>query len=60
MKSKKRIWGKSARPYLMLLPTFAIIAIFMLYPIFNTFFLSVQDYVMTNLDGAGFIGLEIL
>lgn len=58
MKSKKRIWGKSARPYLMLLPTFAIIAIFMLYPIFNTFFLSVQDYVMTNLDGVGFIGLE--
>lgn len=58
MKSKKRIWGKSARPYLMLLPTFAIIAIFMIYPIFNTFFLSVQNYVMTNLDESGFIGVE--
>lgn len=58
MKSKRRIWGKNARPYLMLLPTFAIIAVFMIYPIFNTFFLSVQNYVMTNLDEAGFIGLE--
>lgn len=42
----------------MLLPTFAIIGIFMLYPIFNTFFLSTQNYVLTNLKDAGFVGLE--
>lgn len=54
---RKKIWGKSARPYLMLLPTFAILAIFMIYPIFNTFFLSTQNHVLTNLKDAGFIGL---
>lgn len=53
----KNSWKKSARPYLMLLPTFAILAIFMIYPIFNTFFLSTQNHVLTNLKDAGFIGL---
>ncbi len=55
---KKKIFGKSARPYLMLLPTFAIIGIFMLYPIFNTFFLSTQNHVLTNMKDAGFVGLD--
>lgn len=57
MKRKKAVWGKSARPYLMLLPTFAIISIFMLYPIFNTFFLSTQNHVLTRMNESGFIGL---
>lgn len=55
---KKKLWGKNARPYLMLLPMFAIIGIFMIYPIFNTFFLSTQNHVLTNLKNAGFIGLD--
>lgn len=58
MKRKKIAWVKCTRPYLMLLPTFAIIGIFMLYPIFNTFFLSTQNHVLTNMKDAGFVGLE--
>lgn len=45
-------------PYLMLLPTFAVIGIFMIYPIFNTFFLSTQNHVLTNPGEWGFIGLQ--
>lgn len=54
---RNNLWRKSARPYLMLLPTFAMIGIFMIYPIFNTFFLSTQNHVLTNMKDAGFIGL---
>lgn len=57
MKLKKRIGSKTARPYLMLMPTFAIISIFMFYPIFNTFFLSTQNHILTNMNEAGFAGL---
>lgn len=42
----------------MLLPAFALISIFMFYPIFNTFYLSTQDYVLTNKADWGFIGFD--
>ncbi len=58
MRKRKNIWRKSARPYLMLLPAFAVICVFMIYPIINTFFLSTQNHVLTNLKQAGFIGLD--
>lgn len=49
---------KDAFPYIMILPTLAIIIIFMLYPIGNTFYLSTQNHVLTNIKDAGFIGLD--
>lgn len=58
MDKKRLLFRKKSQPYIMLLPTFAIIGIFMLYPIFNTFFLSTQNHVLVNLKDAGFIGLE--
>lgn len=58
MKKKNKIWKKSARPYLMLLPTFAVLAIFMVYPILNTFVLSTQYNTLIDAKNAGFIGLE--
>lgn len=56
----RRRWRlrKRAFPYLLLLPTFALIAIFMLYPIGNTVFLSFRDHVLTNLKNAGFTGMD--
>lgn len=58
MKKKNKIWKKSARPYLMLLPTFAVLAIFMVYPTLNTFVLSTQYNTLIDAKNAGFIGLE--
>lgn len=58
MKKKKRYLQKTSMPYLMLLPTFAIIGAFMIYPIINTFFLSTQNHVLTNSAEWGFIGLQ--
>jgi len=49
---------KVSFPYLLLLPMFAIIGVFMIYPIINTFSLSMQDYVLTNLKDSKFIGLD--
>ena len=37
MFKKKQYYKKKAMPYFMLLPLLAVIAVFMLYPIFNTF-----------------------
>lgn len=48
---------KQAFPYLLLLPTFALIAVFMLYPIGNTVYLSFRDHVLTNLKNEGFAGM---
>lgn len=58
MKTRHNPWKKSARPYLMLLPTFAMLAIFMIYPIFNTLFLSTQYHTLIDLKNSCFIGLE--
>jgi ABC-type sugar transport system permease subunit len=49
---------KNAVPYLMLLPAMGIIAAFMFYPIFNTFWLSLQNHVLTNKTAWGFAGLD--
>lgn len=58
MKKKKLYAGRNRLPYLMLLPTFAVIGIFMIYPIVNTFFLSTQEYILTDPTGGGFIGWQ--
>lgn len=57
MKKGRLHLKKSGLPYLMLLPTFAVIGIFMIYPIFNTFLLSTQDYILTDPQAGDFIGL---
>ncbi len=58
MKRNIKFNTKGAFPYVMILPTVAVIFIFMLYPIGNTFFLSTQNHVLTNLGETGFIGLD--
>jgi multiple sugar transport system permease protein len=58
MKKNSIFNTKGAFPYIMILPTLAIILIFMLYPIGNTFYLSTQNYVLTDLKDTGFIGLD--
>lgn len=58
MKKSKSINAEAAFPYIMILPTLSIIFIFLLYPIGNTFYLSTQNHVLTNLKDSGFIGLE--
>jgi multiple sugar transport system permease protein len=42
----------------MLLPAMGAIAAFMFYPIFNTFWLSFQNHVLTDRMGWGFAGLD--
>lgn len=49
---------KVAFPYLLLLPTFALIAIFMFYPMVNTVYLSFREHVLTNMKNAKFNGLS--
>lgn len=56
MKRHNKILSRGSMPYLMLLPMLAIICIFMLYPIFNTFWLSMQEHVLTNPNAMGFNG----
>lgn len=56
--SRKGRLRKKAFPYFLLLPTFALIAVFMLYPMGNTLYLSLREHVLTNLKSARFIGLE--
>lgn len=58
MKGKKLHAKRSKLPYLMLLPTFAVIGVFMIYPICRTFFLSTQEYILTNPGGQEFIGIQ--
>lgn len=55
---KSMHFKKKSVPYAMLLPAFALISIFMFYPIFNTFYLSTQNYVLTNKADWGFIGFD--
>ncbi len=47
-----------ATPYLLLIPAFLFIGVFMLYPVINTFLLSMQNYVLTQRAAWGFIGFE--
>ncbi len=49
---------KASIPYLMLLPAMAVIMILMFYPIFNTFFYSLRNYVLTRKADWGFVGLQ--
>lgn len=49
---------KTAVPYLMLLPTLALIAVFMLYPMMDTVWLSFQNYSMIDAKNASFAGLD--
>ena len=58
MKKKNGIMNKKSAPYLMLLPAMAMIAVFMFYPIFMTFYNSFHNYVLTKPKDYGFIGLE--
>ncbi|TCL62547.1 multiple sugar transport system permease protein [Hydrogenispora ethanolica] len=45
-------------PYLLLLPAFLFITVFMFYPVVNTFLLSLRNYVLTQKAGWGFAGLD--
>lgn len=59
MKKRRKMHSrKTMRPYMMLLPTLALIMVFMIYPIVNTFFLSTQNHVLTKPQDMGFIGLQ--
>ena len=55
MRSKKL--RKKSIPYLMLLPTLALITVFMLYPMFRTIQLSFQNSTILTEANAIFIGL---
>lgn len=57
MKKKSGLMTKRSAPYLMLLPAMAMIAIFMFYPIFMTFYNSFHNYILTRPKDYGFIGL---
>ncbi len=58
MKKKRTLMTKRTAPYLMILPAMAMIAVFMFYPIFMTFFNSFHNYVLTRPKDYGFIGVE--
>ena len=53
----KMLARRSAIPYVMLLPTLALIAVFMLYPMLDTVWLSFHEYSIMGGKKA-FIGLE--
>lgn len=55
-KKRKRIVNLKTAPYLMILPSMAVIAIFMFYPIFKTFYNSFHFYILTKPKDYGFIG----
>lgn len=54
----KHVFRKKSIPYLMLLPTLALIFIFMLYPMYKTIWYSVHNYSLTNLSAVKFVGFE--
>jgi multiple sugar transport system permease protein len=58
MKSEKQTGFINMRtiPYLMVLPAMAVIAVFMFYPIFKTFYNSFHYYILTRPKDYGFIG----
>jgi multiple sugar transport system permease protein len=49
---------KSFIPYCLLAPGMIFIAVFMFYPIINTFLLSFRNYVLTSPQDWGFAGLK--
>ena len=50
--------NRKSAPYLMILPSMAMIALFMFYPIFMTFFNSFHNYILTRPKDYGFNGLD--
>ncbi len=54
---KKLSSRRAAIPYLMLLPTLSLIAIFMIYPMLDTVWLSFQNYSIIG-GNKGFAGLD--
>ncbi len=48
--------NKRNAPYVLLLPSMALIAVFMFYPIFMTFYNSVHSYILTRPKDYGFNG----
>lgn len=49
---------KERVPYYLILPTIAILVVFMVYPIFNTVYLSLQEKILTQAQNEGFIGIS--
>ncbi|UQZ84247.1 sn-glycerol-3-phosphate transport system permease protein UgpA [Paenibacillus konkukensis] len=54
---KKRLWER-LRPYLMILPAMAGIAIFVIYPVFYLIRLSFYKYNLMNPDKSKFVGAD--
>jgi multiple sugar transport system permease protein len=57
LKSRFNPSGGDLLPYLLLIPAFLFIGVFMFYPVMNTFALSFKNYVLTRRMEWGFIGL---
>lgn len=64
MKNNSKLDDKSygkrnsdAAPYILLIPAFLFIGVFMFYPVINTCWLSLQNYVLTQPNQWGFSGL---
>lgn len=55
---KSHTLRKKTIPYLMLLPTLALICIFMLYPMYRTIWYSVHNYSLMNINNVKFVGLD--
>lgn len=60
MQQKKKTGFINMRtiPYLMVLPSMAVIAIFMFYPIFKTFYNSFHHYILTRPRDYGWVGVD--
>ncbi len=56
-RNKLATWDLKSTPYLMVLPFFALFAVFGLYPLVYTFWVSLHDWHLINGD-AGFVGLD--
>lgn len=48
-----RVWRESVRPYVFIAPALAILGVFLVYPVFNTLYLSLRDP-----RGQSWVGLE--
>ncbi len=58
MNVKRRRFLRAAMPYLMLTPAALFLLLFLAYPLFSVFGLSLQNYNVARLNQRGFIGLE--
>ena len=57
-KSRMRRYRKAATPYLLLAPMLVFVLLFMIWPIFNVFAMSLESYKVTKPNARHFIGLE--